>query len=158
MANSLAAEALGTLRRQAPDGVVEGHVAGAIAQRRALLIGELARRRILPEDGGGAGIEAQEVVETPVKADAVPLRLVLGAQAGDGGGIAAERLALHVLVEVVVGQAQSVIGRCVPDQLGQHGVGGEVLRVGLGAGRADAARFGHVLGFLGVATGVGQQA
>ncbi|MNE19097.1 hypothetical protein D3C80_1121660 [compost metagenome] len=46
----------------------------------------------------------------------------------------------------------------IPDQLGQDGVRGKLLGVGLGAGRTRAAGLGHVLGLMGVAAGVGQQA
>ncbi|MNS61753.1 hypothetical protein D3C72_947890 [compost metagenome] len=152
------AKGLGPLRRHAPDRVVEGDVAGAVHRRGAVLIGELGGRGVLPVGGDRAVIQTEDVVEAPVEADAVALGLVVGGQADDGGGVAAERLAIHVLIEVVVGQADGVVGVGVPDQLAQDGVRGELLRVGPGAGRACAADLGHVFSLMGVAAGVGQQA
>ncbi|MNS62166.1 hypothetical protein D3C72_952160 [compost metagenome] len=82
----------------------------------------------------------------------------MSGQADDAGGVAAQRLAIHVLIEVVVGHADGVVVARIPDQFAEDGVRGEFLRVRPGAGRARAADPGHVLGLVGVTAGIGQKA
>ncbi|MNO87781.1 hypothetical protein D3C76_792080 [compost metagenome] len=162
MAGVAQLEALVHLRVQRPQLFLVLRVAGAVAQAagaEAFLEGFLADLAILMAQLPLhlVGQRAADL-EAVVQADALAVGAVGGQRTVDGAGDVAEHVGVGVVGVALVGQLYTVAFLVVPADLGQQVVGVEVHRVGVFAGRADAAAAAEGFGFVAAAAADGEQA